>query len=56
MTKQELLDKLNEIREKQEEVGVTREEDHINADGLLLDFIDDEDVRAAFLDIRKWYA
>ena len=49
MTKEELIDKLNGLCSDPEE-------NHIEADELLLEFINDEDVKEAFQSIYKWYA
>lgn len=65
MTNKELVDKLEAIRDHQEKYrGVMLaeyfnfdpEEDHMNADQLLLDYIDDPEVTQVFYDIKKWYA
>lgn len=52
MTKDELVAKLNAIAAANDDP----EEDHHWADELLLDFIDDDEVRQAFLRITRWYA
>lgn len=53
MTKQELLDKLNQqadISAKDPEYA------HPEADKLLLEYIDDKEITFAFEGVRKWYA
>lgn len=52
MTKEELIEKLTKIYEN----GEYPAPDHENADELLLQYIDDDDVRNAFERIEKWYA
>jgi hypothetical protein len=52
VTLDELLDKLALCKE----IDGDPEAAHCQADEALLDFIDDEEVRAAFDAIRKWYA
>lgn len=49
MTRDELLARL-------EAIGGEPESDHIEADQLLLKFIDDHEITLAFGAIRKWYA
>lgn len=58
MTKDELLKALKEINDRQYfDLGFTDcDEDHQEADKLLLEFINDEEVTKIFLDIEKWYA
>lgn len=53
MTKEELLQKLLDIAK---EGRCDEENDHVDADKLLLQFINDESVTAAFDSIKKWYA
>lgn len=50
MTKQELIDKLSLLHTGDDE------RDHINADDLLLEYINDKDISEAFECIEKWYA
>lgn len=50
MNKAELLAALDECREFDTEEG------HMKADRLLLDFIGDAEVTAAFEALSKWYA
>ncbi len=45
-----LLDKLRELRHEEPETG------HMDADAALLDFIADDEIRAAFDEICKWYS
>jgi hypothetical protein len=49
--KAELIAKLKELAKSHDE-----EHAHCEADGLLIDFIDDADVRQAYEAISKWYA
>mgnify|MGYP001601057558 FL=1 len=53
MTKQELLDKLDALAIKSEQDA---EGPHIDADEALLDYIADEDIRAAYYKIDRWFA
>lgn len=50
MTKEELIKKLEECKKLDTEGG------HIEADDLLLEYIDDDEVRKVFNEISKWYA
>jgi hypothetical protein len=50
MTKEELVLKLKECNELGTEDG------HMEADELLIEFINDPDVKKAFNDLSKWYA
>ena len=51
MTKQELINKLSELqKDKDYEIA------HVLADYLLLDYINDKQVRKAFQQIKKYYA
>ena len=52
MSKTELIDKLNELGEKDRDI----EANHLAADDLLLEFINDAEVSEAFASIEKWYA
>lgn len=54
MTIEELRSKLQAIRDRQDDSD--QEEDHIDADNLLVNFIGDEKVSSIFDDIEKWYA
>ena len=58
MTKHELLKQLQVIKKKQEEstTGYGIDDDHVEADSLLLDYIDDKAITDAFLSIERWYA
>lgn len=47
-----LISALEDIRDG----GDDHEQNHIDADNLLLEFIDDSRVDSAFNSIRKWYA
>lgn len=53
MTKEELLKELVTVYERNRH---DPEADHGEADELLLAFIDDEKITAAFSKIHKWYA
>lgn len=50
MTRDELLAKLKGWEDGDAEVA------HLAADLALLDFIDDDEIRAAFLAIHRWYS
>ena len=53
MDKKEIVERLNKITEgKQSDV----EKSHVEADGLLLAFINDEDIELAYSKVDKWYA
>lgn len=61
MTKEELLKTLkeicNKINEAEESSGYyDLESSHLEADNLLLEYINDEAVTEAYNDIDKWYA
>lgn len=59
MTKSELVIKLKALSKASftEEDGLCPvQESHENADQVLLDFIDDQEVQNAFDSINKWYA
>jgi hypothetical protein len=49
--KDELIEKLHALVN-----GSPSEENHIEADGLLVAYIDDEDIAEAYHAIRKWFA
>ena len=51
MTKADLIKRLGELRDDGDV-----EANHEEADRLLLGFINDPDITAAFDDVRKWYA
>lgn len=51
MTKEELLVELKKYNNDGD-----IEDNHMNADSLLLKFINDEDIRKAYDKIHKWYA
>jgi hypothetical protein len=53
MTKDDLIQKLTDIVNNKDK---DTEWNHIVADELLLDYIGDDDIRAAFELIDKWYA
>ena len=51
MTKSELIERLqSDCHTGDIEI------DHSNADDLLIEFINDDDVRRAYEDVDKWYA
>ena len=51
INKQELIDKLHNLKESGDHEGA-----HGDADEALLDYIHDDEVTEAFDDIEKWYA
>lgn len=51
MTKEELLKKLKELSELDDE-----EIAHYSADHALLNFINDEEITKSFVEIKKWYS
>ena len=51
MTKADLIKRLGELKDDGDV-----EANHKEADRLLMDFINDPDITAAFDDVRKWYA
>jgi len=53
MTKEEVIQKLNEIAKTFPD---EKEINHTFADKLLLEFINDEEITAAYNQIEKWYA
>lgn len=53
MTKNELLEKLASIGAK---VKNEKEEDHFEADLLLIEYINDPDIKRAYDKIPKWYS
>ena len=55
LTLQDLIDRLDVIRLRRES-GKDEEDNHIDADNALLEFIDDKRVNKAFKDIKKWYS
>jgi hypothetical protein len=55
MTRQELIDGLQAIYQRQQRDYFDPETDHAEADQLLLDFIDEPIVNDAFDAIEKWY-
>lgn len=57
MKKNELIEKLQQIIGRQATSDFRNfDEDHIEADNLLLEYIDDEEVTACFEAIERWYA
>lgn len=51
LTKIKLLENLKELKKSNDE-----ESAHIEADNLLLEYINDDEITQAFKDINKWYA
>ena len=51
ITKQELLKELRKLRKSSD-----TEAAHFNADSLLLEYIDDDEVAKLFYKIPRWYA
>lgn len=51
MTKEELIQRLREIKNNSD-----KEMGHMEADSLLLDYIGDDEIAAAYESISKWYA
>lgn len=51
MTRERLLQLLNQLS-----LSKTPEEDHLTADQLLLEYINDNEISEAFDNIRKWYS
>ena len=51
MEKKELIEALVLLQESSDE-----EKAHVEADNLLLDYINDKEISAAFINIDKWYA
>jgi hypothetical protein len=61
MTKEELIEQLNSLEDQHRyqimgQQGVDTERVHVAADELLLDYINDTEIREAFEALRKWYA
>ena len=63
LNKQELLIKFNELIDKSEQYATQfrpAEGDpsdwHMQADALLLEYINDAEISKAFIDIEKWYS
>jgi hypothetical protein len=58
MNKEELIKKLKDIADRQD-VDLLKgsfDDDHMQADCLLLEYIDDKEVTQTFENIEKWYA
>jgi hypothetical protein len=51
MSKEELIQKLNECAD-----DFDTEVAHSNADSLLIEFINDEEIEVAYNNVHKWYA
>jgi len=60
VTKEELIERLKAIVERQECLGdgyyAECEDDHLEADKLLLKYIDEEEVTHLFESIERWYS
>lgn len=61
MKRDELYEKLKKIYENQKNLFETEkvfnaDDDHVLADRLLLEYINDEDITEIFDSIEKWYA
>lgn len=61
MSKEQLIARLREIGMRQIGVrgrvkGRDEERDHVDADGALIDYINDPEITAAYEAITKWYA
>lgn len=58
MEKKELIEALKKIKYMQETKsgGGDFEDHHLEADALLLQYINDKDISNAFFDIEKWYS
>lgn len=54
MTKEEALKRLRELASGK--CKGDDEEWHVEADEILLDLIDDDEIREAYDDVPKWYA
>ena len=54
MTKEDLIKKLEYIAKPK--LSSDTEVDHIDADNLILEYINDNDIAEAYNNIRKWYA
>ncbi len=52
MTKEELIQRLKELQRDNGDP----EGEHLVADDLLLEFIDDADITGEYVKIKKWYA
>ena len=60
MDKTELLAKLNQLKDRKFVYGnyetIDCESNHIDADNLLLEYINDKEITNAFNQICKWYS
>lgn len=60
MDKTELLEKLKLLKDRKFVYGnyetIDCESNHIDADNLLLEYINDKDITDAFEQIKKWYS
>ena len=54
MTKKELLAKLQKIKQEEYERGADCT--HEDADELLIEYINDENIKKAFKTLTKWYS
>ena len=56
MSPDEALAKLHALREAQDQDEGDPEQEHVDADQILLDLIGDERISEAFNSLMKWYA
>ena len=57
MTKEELIEKLKAIEGKHKtERFYDSENGHVEADDLLIEYINDKEIADAFEEVSKWYA
>lgn len=58
MEREDLIKRLVALKERQNasEICGDFDKDHISADNLLLEYIDDEEITKAFLNIERWYS
>jgi hypothetical protein len=58
MDKKELLERLDRIYQRDYGDGkyLDKEDDHVDADNAILEFINDSEITEAFDKIEKWYA
>jgi hypothetical protein len=60
MTKEELIEALNGLEEKYTNPNdlrrVDREQVHLDADGMILEYLNDKDISEAFYRLELWYA
>lgn len=56
MSKEDLIAALRAIKAKQDLKGGYIEQNHLDADSLLLAYINDPEVAEIFTDLERWYA